>query len=52
MHFPMSDDVKRKIRSDLAEKDLSISQELFVVEKNLVVEVYMLIFIIPFFISN
>ena len=52
MHFPMSDDVKRKIRSDLAEKDLSISQKLFVVDMNLMVEVYMLISIKPFYLSN
>ena len=39
MHFPMSDDVKRKICSDLAKKDLPISQKLFVVDMNLVVEV-------------
>ena len=39
MQFPMSEDVKIKICSDLAEKGLAISQKLFVVDSNLVDEV-------------
>ena len=46
MHFPMSD------VSDLVEKDLSISQKLFMVDMNLVEEVYMLFSIMPFYKSN
>ena len=40
VHFSMSDKVKIKICIDLAEKDLSISQKLLVVVKNLVEEVH------------
>ena len=52
MHFPMSDEVKIKICCGLAEKDLSISKKLFVVDRNLIVEDYILISIIPFYMSN
>ena len=34
MHFCLSDNVKMKICSDLAEKDLSVSKKLFVVDIN------------------
>ena len=36
MQLPMSEDIKIKIFSDLAEKGLTISQKLFVVDRNLV----------------
>ena len=39
MEFPMSENVKIRICSDLAEKGLAISQKLFVVDRNLVDEV-------------
>ena len=35
MQFPMSEDVKIKICTDLVEKGLAISQILFVVDRNL-----------------
>ena len=39
LQFPMSEDVKIKICSDLAQKGLVISQKLFLVDRNLVDEV-------------
>ena len=39
MQFPLYEEVKIKICSDLAEKGLAISQKLFVVDRKLVDEV-------------
>ena len=46
MHFSMSDKVKIKIYSYLAEKDFPISRKLFLIDRNLVEEVNKLISII------